>query len=68
MHLSQPDPTVTLSQILEQQLSAEELARKFGYRLSRTPLKLPPYAGQLDRLDELRSRLEEILPYVIPIL
>jgi hypothetical protein len=32
--------------------------------VQRTPLNLPEYSGELDRLEELRSRIQEVLPYV----
>ncbi|NEQ70827.1 MAG: hypothetical protein F6K21_36125 [Symploca sp. SIO2D2] len=42
----------------------EDLVSEFGYNLVRTRLNLPQYDGELDRLEELRSRIEEVLPYV----
>jgi len=54
----------TFSKIFELKIPADDLAAEFGYTLSRKSLNLPQYQGDLDRLQELRSRIEEILPYV----
>ncbi|HEY9725733.1 MAG TPA: hypothetical protein V6D50_04715 [Chroococcales cyanobacterium] len=42
----------------------DALAADFGYSLKRSRLALPQYSGELDRLEQLRDRLEEVLPYV----
>lgn len=54
----------TFSKIFELKIPADELAEDFGYRLIKTNLALPQYAGELDRLEELRDRIQETLPYV----
>lgn len=54
----------TFSKIFELQIEADELVIEFGYTLVRTRLNLPQYDGELDRLEELRARIEEVLPYV----
>ena len=59
-----PNQSYTFSKIFELKIPADELANEFGYGYSRKKLQLPHYAGTLDRLDETRSRIEEILPYV----
>lgn len=41
-----------------------ELVTEFGYTLSKQMLKLPEYAGELDRLASLQQRIEEVLPYI----
>ena len=43
---------------------ASELAQEFGYGLTRKTLNLPQFSGELDRLQELRDRIEEVLPFV----
>jgi hypothetical protein len=43
---------------------ASELAHEFGYKLTRKMLNLPQFPGELDRLQELRERIEEVLPFV----
>ncbi len=45
-------------------LEASELAIELGYTLIRKNLQLPQFQGELDRLQELHDRLEEVLPYV----
>ncbi|MEO1299470.1 MAG: hypothetical protein AAFW75_27580, partial [Cyanobacteria bacterium J06636_16] len=64
MRLLNPDQSYTFSKIFELKIPADELALEFGYTLSRTKLNLPQYAEPLDRIQNLRSRIEEILPYV----
>lgn len=54
----------TFSKIFDLKIPADDLANEFGYSLSRKRLALPQYQGELDRLGELQSRIEEILPYV----
>lgn len=43
---------------------ASELAAEFGYQLTRKALQLPQSSAILDRVQELRERIEEVLPYV----
>lgn len=64
MRLLNPDQTYTFSKIFELKLSTEDLVLEFGYFLRRTKPNLPQYNASLDRLEDLRSRIEEILPYV----
>ncbi|MDB9525992.1 hypothetical protein PN498_08345 [Oscillatoria sp. CS-180] len=64
MELLKPDQTYTFSKFFDLKLPADELAMEFGYSLSRTKLNLPQYSDSLNRLENLRSRIEEILPYV----
>jgi hypothetical protein len=59
-----PNQSYTFSKIFDLKIPADDLAEEFGYTLSREQLNLPQYSGALDRLQELRSRIEEILPYV----
>ena len=54
----------TFSKIFELKIPADEIAEEFGYTLSKKKLNLPQYSNELDRLEELRSRIEEVLPYV----
>ncbi|MBW4669823.1 MAG: hypothetical protein KME60_21025 [Cyanomargarita calcarea GSE-NOS-MK-12-04C] len=64
MPLLDPNQAYTFSQIFALKLEVDELVTEFGYSLIRTPLHLAEYAGELDRLDETRRRIEEVLPYV----
>ena len=54
----------TLSQIFELKIQPDDLAAEFGYTFQRTRLNLPQYVGELSRLENLRSRLEPVMPYV----
>lgn len=62
--LLDPQQSYTFSKIFELRPELDRLVNELGYALRRVPLALPIYAGVLDRLDNLRQRLEEILPYV----
>ena len=64
MKILEPDTAYTFSETFALQIPTDELAAEFGYAFSRKRLNLPQYSGELDRLDELRSRIEEVLPYV----
>jgi hypothetical protein len=54
----------TFSRIFDLKIDAEDLAIEFGYTFARTQLHLPHYVGPLDRLADLRFRIDSILPYV----
>ncbi|NET61220.1 MAG: hypothetical protein F6K47_35360 [Symploca sp. SIO2E6] len=62
--LLNPNQSYTFSKLFELRIEPEDMVNEFGYTLARTRLNLPQYHGELDRLEELRSRIEEILPYV----
>ena len=64
MNILDSNTSYTFSKIFDLKIPADELANEFGYSLTKKKLNLPQYAQELDRLDELRSRIEEILPYV----
>ncbi|NER24244.1 MAG: hypothetical protein F6J96_26770 [Symploca sp. SIO1C2] len=64
MHILNPNQSYTFSKFFELRIEPEDLVSEFGYNLVRTRLNLPQYDGELDRLEELRSRIEEVLPYV----
>lgn len=64
MKILDENTAYTFSKIFDLKIPADELAEYFGYRLTKTTLALPQYRGELDRLEELRSRIEEVLPYV----
>lgn len=42
----------------------EDILAEFGYGLRRSPLSLPQSTTDLDRLDNLKTRIEESLPYI----
>jgi hypothetical protein len=60
----QPDQSYTFSQIFDLKIEADELAAYFGYTFQRKRLNLPQYLGAIDRLQDLRSRIEAVMPYV----
>jgi hypothetical protein len=62
--LLDPEQSYTFSKIFDLRPEVDRLVAELGYSLRRTPLALPTYTGGLDRLGDLRQRLEEILPYV----
>lgn len=60
----QPEQSYTFSKIFDLKIEADELADYFGYTFQRKRLNLPQYTGTIDRLEELRSRIEAVMPYV----
>ena len=64
MPLLDPHRAYTFSEIAKLKAPTDELLAEYGYALKRTVLELPQYSGQLDRVQERRLRLEEVLPYL----
>lgn len=64
MPLLDSNQSYTFSRYFELGFEASELAHEFGYKLTRKTLNLPQFPGELDRLQELRDRIEEVLPFV----
>lgn len=64
MSILDPNQNYTFSRYFELGLESSELAQEFGYSLTRKILRLPEFVGELDRLQELKDRIEEILPFV----
>ncbi|BAZ06883.1 hypothetical protein [Calothrix sp. NIES-3974] len=64
MSILDPNQNYTFSRYFELGLESSELAQEFGYSLTRKILHLPEFVGELDRLQELKDRIEEILPFV----
>jgi hypothetical protein len=60
----QADQSYTFSKIFDLRIEADELAGYFGYTFQRKRLNLPQYQGAIARLEELRSRIEAVIPYV----
>ncbi len=54
----------TFSQIFSLNAEVDDIVADFGYSLARTRLSLPGYEGELERLQELSDRINEILPFV----
>jgi hypothetical protein len=64
MSILDSNQSYNFSRYFELGFEARELAEEFGYRLTRKILNLPQFTDELDRLSELRDRLEEVLPFV----
>ncbi|NER24259.1 MAG: hypothetical protein F6J96_26845 [Symploca sp. SIO1C2] len=64
MPLLDPNRSYTFSEIAKLKAPTDEVLAEYGYSLERTLLDLPQAQGELDRLQERRSRLEEVLPYL----
>jgi len=58
-----PEQSYTFSKIFELKIEPKDLANYFGYSFARKKLNLPQYQGDLDRIKQLKERIEEILPY-----
>ena len=54
----------TFSNYFELGFAADDLAAEFGYSFERKFIDLPQYSQDLDRISDLKLRIEEILPYV----
>ncbi|MEL6351720.1 MAG: hypothetical protein AAFR58_08145 [Cyanobacteria bacterium J06627_28] len=59
-----PDSSYTFSKFFELKIPADELAESFGYQLTKQKLHLSQYGADLNRLEELKLRIEAVLPYV----
>ncbi|MEO0771167.1 MAG: hypothetical protein AAFY72_17385, partial [Cyanobacteria bacterium J06649_4] len=58
----QPDQPYTFSDYFKLNFAPKDILAYFGVSLQRRSLKLPQYEGPLDRLNDLKSRIEESLP------
>ncbi len=54
----------TFSKYFEMGISAQDLAKEFEYSFTRKNLDLPEYEQPLDKIEELKSRIKNTLPYV----
>lgn len=63
MKVINSEQTYTFSKIFELKIEPKDLANYFGYSFSRRKLNLSQYQKDLDRIDQLKERIEEILPY-----
>lgn len=64
MSLLDPNQSYTFRKIFELRAEVDKLVGEFGYSLKRSRFNLPEYSGELDRFEETKSRIEELLPYV----
>ncbi len=62
--LLDPNRSYTFSNYFELGFSVDHLVAEFGYSFERKFLTLPQYSNTLDRITDLKQRIEEILPYV----
>jgi hypothetical protein len=61
----QPGQSYSFRQYFEMSYEPEDILAEFGYSLSRSALLLLPQSDiNLDRLDNLKTRIEESLPYI----
>lgn len=58
----QPDQSYTFSDYFKLNFAPQDILAYFNVSLQRRSLKLPQYTGPLDRLNDLKSRIEESLP------
>lgn len=62
--LLDPNRSYTFSNYFELGFAVDDLVAEFGYSIERKFLDLPQYSGTLDRLNDLKQRIEEVLPFV----
>jgi len=62
--LLDPNRSYTFSNYFELGFAVDDLVAEFGYSFERKFLDLPQYSGTLNRLSDLKQRIEEVLPYV----
>lgn len=60
----QAGQSYTFRQYFEMACEPEDILAEFGYTLKRSILALPQSTIALDRLDNLKTRIEESLPYI----
>lgn len=58
----QPDQSYTFADYFKLNFAPQDILAYFGVTLQRQSLTLPRYAGPLDRLTNLKTRIEESLP------
>ncbi len=58
----QPDQSYTFSDYFKLNFAPQDILAYFGVTLQRRSLQLPRYTGELDRLIDLKARIEESLP------
>lgn len=62
--LLDPNRSYTFSNYFELGFTVDDLVAEFGYSFERKFITLPQYSDHLDRITDLRQRIEEILPYL----
>jgi hypothetical protein len=64
MPLLDPNQSYTFSKIFDLRADIDKLVQEFGYQIQRKRLNLSQYSGELDRLEDTKNGIEELLPYV----
>ena len=59
-----PEKSYTFRSYFEMAYEPEDILAELGYSFGRRNLSLPQFEGPLDRLENLKSRIAESLPYV----
>jgi len=62
--LLDPNRSYTFNNYFELGFAVDDLVAEFGYSFERKFLEFPQYSGTLDRLADLKQRIEEVLPFV----
>ncbi|WP_445636730.1 Restriction endonuclease subunit R [Nostoc sp. DSM 114161] len=62
--LLDPNRSYTFSNYFELGFPVDDLVAEFGYSFERKFIEFPQYSGTLDRLADLKQRIEEVLPFV----
>ncbi|HBR00138.1 MULTISPECIES: hypothetical protein [unclassified Roseofilum] len=64
MKILDPNQSYTFSQIVDLNIDPQDLAEEFGYSLERLRLDLRQYSGELNLLEQTRSRIQQSLPHI----
>ena len=62
--LLDPNRSYTFSNYFDLGFTVDDLVAELGYSFERKFLNLPQYTHKLDRINDLKQRIEEILPYI----
>jgi hypothetical protein len=60
----QPGQSYTFRQYFEMAYEPDDILAEFGYTLKRSILSLPESTAELNRLENLKTRIQESLPYI----
>jgi hypothetical protein len=60
----QPGQSYTFRQYFEMAYEPDDILAEFGYTLKRSILSLPQSTAELNRLENLKTRIQESLPYI----
>ncbi|NJO42902.1 MAG: hypothetical protein HC769_28825 [Cyanobacteria bacterium CRU_2_1] len=64
MAIFDPNANYTFRNYFDLGIPAKDIARAFDYQLSRVQLELPQALDPIDWIEEVRSRITRVLPYV----